>query len=154
MSQTTKPRVPGIFTQIIQGDGELKLSRVVEGHLLVCKGCCCGNTERGKPSVPIDRFKKEWRDRDIWPRLHLTIAGCLGPCAVANVVLLMYQGTTVWFHSINSDDDVVRIYQYVDHLLAIGRFAVPTGSLAQKVFQRYTTDALCAFNGSSSCEEI
>jgi cobaltochelatase CobN len=116
----------------------------VEGQIFVCKGCCCGNTDRGLPEIPLDEFKTQWKERGIRTRIHLTISGCLGPCAVPNVVMLIYRGTTVWFHSINCAADVIAIYNYVDSLLDATRFRPPTGDLMNKVFQRYETDALVA----------
>ena len=138
------PPPAGVFTDVRRYDGELKTVRVVEGHLFVCKGCCCGNVERNQPVVPLECFKKEWKARGIRTRVHLTITGCLGPCVIPNVVLFTYQGSTVWFHSINSDSDAIDIYEYVERLLATGVFELPTGRLAQKVFQRYTGDAICS----------
>jgi cobaltochelatase CobN len=135
--------MPDIFTDVIRENGEAKTIRVVEGHLMVCKGCCCGNIERGLPAVPLEAFKREWKRRNIRNRVHLTITGCLGPCAVLNVALLIYQGSSVWLHSINSESDVHLIYEYIEQLLAIGRFEPPEGLLGDKVFQRYTTDAHC-----------
>lgn len=134
-----------VFTDVTRCDGEQKAVRVVEGHLLVCKGCCCGNTERNIPAVPIDTFKREWKERGIRRRVHLSISACLGPCAVANVALLLFKGSTIWFHSINTDADVIQIYDYIEDLLSAGCFGLPAGSLAQKVFQRYSTDAICPF---------
>jgi cobaltochelatase CobN len=139
----------GVFTDVVREDGEQKTVRIVEGQLLACKGCCCGKTERGKPSVPADRFKQEWKSRGLRLRVHPTIGGCLGPCAVANVVLVIYQSSTVWFHSINCEVDVLRIYDYLETLLDSGRFSLPEGALAEKVFQRYTTDAFCPFDAAT-----
>ena len=133
-----------VFTEVTRCDGEQKTVRIVEGHLLVCKGCCCGNTERNIPPVPVDTFKREWKDRGIRRRVHLSISACLGPCAVANVVLLMFHGSTVWFHSINSDEDVIEIYNFIERLLGDGEFSLPSGPLSDKVFQRYSNDAVCA----------
>jgi cobaltochelatase CobN len=130
------------FTEATRFDGESKTIRVVEGHLFVCQGCCCGNTEAGNPPVPLDRFKKEWKERGIRSRIHLTVSGCLGPCSVPNIVMLMYRGETVWFHSINSNYEVVLIYDYLERLLQLNRFAPPQEPLSRKVFQRYVTDAV------------
>lgn len=134
----------GIFTDVVRFDGESKTVRVVEGQIFVCKGCCCGNVERNQPAVPLECFKKEWKERGIRTRVHLTITGCLGPCVIPNVVLFIYKGSTVWFHAINSDSDVIDIYEYVERLLSADRFDMPTGRLAGKMFQRYTGDAICA----------
>jgi hypothetical protein len=58
----------------------LTTKRLVIGHVTVCQGCCCGNTANGRPPVPVDWLKKEWRARGLLKRVQLTISGCLGPC--------------------------------------------------------------------------
>ena len=51
-------------------------------HLSHCfSGCCCGRTERGYAAVPVDTFKGEWLRRKLRKVVHLTKAGCPGPCA-------------------------------------------------------------------------
>jgi hypothetical protein len=147
MTVPPSPLGPGVFDHIVREDGEEKEVRVVEGHLLVCVGCCCGNVGRGHPPVPVDRFKHEWKRRGVRGRFHLTIAGCLGPRSVRNVVLPIYQEHTLWFHSINHESDVVRLYDYVEGLLARDRFDAPCGPLAEKVLQRYEPDASCGGDG-------
>jgi cobaltochelatase CobN len=134
----------GTFTYVLGEDGELKKARVVQGQLFVCKGCCCGNVEGGKPVVPLTRFKHEWKTRGLRTRVHLTVSGCLGPCVALNVVLFVYDGQTVWFHSVNSESDVVQIYDYIETVLAQSHFELPTGPLAEKVFRRYLSDAACS----------
>jgi hypothetical protein len=62
----------------------------------VCQGCCCGNTANGKPPVPVDWLKKEWRARGLLKRVQLTISGCLGPCDLPNVVTISNQSGTPW----------------------------------------------------------
>ena len=66
----------------------LVTKRLVLGNVAVCLGCCCGNTERGKPAVPVDWLKKEWKARGLLKQIQLTISGCLGPCDVPNVVAI------------------------------------------------------------------
>jgi cobaltochelatase CobN len=130
------------FTEATRFDGETRTVRIVEGHLFVCQGCCCGNTEAGNPPVPLEKFKKEWKERGIRNRIHLTVSGCLGPCSVPNIVMLIYRGETIWFHSINSNYDVVLIYDYVERLLQLNRFVPPEKPLSGTVFQRYVSDAV------------
>jgi cobaltochelatase CobN len=134
----------GVFIQSKDWQGESRTLRVVEGHLFVCQGCCCGNVNEGRPAVPLERFKSEWKARGIRSRIHLTVSGCLGPCTVPNVVLFSYKGSTIWFKSINDDSDVVAIYDYLGRILDKSEFLLPTGMLAKKVFQRYAGDAICA----------
>jgi len=132
--------VPDRFVDVVRADGEEHEVRVLEGHVFVCQGCCCGNVERGIPEVPLESFKSQWKSRGIRRRVHLTIAGCLGPCAVANVVLLVLYGRTVWLHSIDSPDQVTAIYDYVERTLEAEEYLPLDDLLAPYEFTRYTFD--------------
>ncbi len=55
-------------------------------HLLVCVGCCCGRPDKGKPEVPVDWLKAEWKRRALLKHVQLSISGCLGPCDLVNVI--------------------------------------------------------------------
>lgn len=57
-------------------------------QISVCNGCCCGQIEKGNFPIPIEWLKQEWKYRGLLKRVHLTISGCLGPCDVANVVMI------------------------------------------------------------------
>lgn len=79
----------------------LTTKRIVIGHLSVCQGCCCGNTENGRPAVPVEWLKKEWRARGLLKRVQLSISGCLGPCDVPNVVTISNETGTLWLGQIS-----------------------------------------------------
>ena len=66
----------------MRADGVAKEIRVQDGHMFVCNGCCCGRTEKGFPALPLDEFKRQWKERGIRRRFHLTISGCLGPLSI------------------------------------------------------------------------
>ena len=88
------------------------------GQLFVCAtGCCCGRTEDGFAAVPTETFHREWERRRLRNVVHLTIGGCLGPCALANVALLLFDGQAQWFHSIDSDALAVALYDHVEAML-------------------------------------
>jgi len=123
--------------QITRCDGVAKEIRVQDGHLFVCNGCCCGNTEKGFPVLPLEEFKRQWKERGIRRRFHLTISGCLGPCPLANVVLVLFRGRSAWFHSINSPADVGLLYDYVERMLLAESYLDPPAELAGRVFERY-----------------
>jgi len=123
--------------QIIRADGTAKEIRIQDGQLFVCQGCCCGRTDKGFPPLPLDEFKRQWKLRGIRRRFHLTISGCLGPCPLANVVLIFFRGRSVWLHSINDEKDVSLIYGYVERMLLEERYLDPPTDLADRQFNRY-----------------
>jgi len=84
----------------------LTTKRLVLGHVAVCQGCCCGNTANGRPAVPVEWLKREWRARGLLKRIQLSISGCLGPCDVPNVVTISDENGTQWLGSIT------EFYQY------------------------------------------
>jgi len=123
--------------QITRSDGVAKDIRIQDGHLFVCNGCCCGHIEKGFPALPLDEFKRQWIERGIRRRFHLTISGCLGPCPLANVVLILFRGRSAWFHSINSPADVGLLYDYVERMLLVESYLNPPPELAGRLFERY-----------------
>jgi hypothetical protein len=72
-------------------------------QLLLCKGCCCGRTDRGLPEVPVDRIKAIWKAEKLNRAVQLTISGCLGPCDLPNVVLVITTTGTEWFGFLDGD---------------------------------------------------
>ena len=132
---------------VTRADGEVGEVRVLDGQVFVCKACCCGNGERGFPEVPLEEFKSQWKARGIRRRVHLTISGCLGPCAVANVVLLILYGRVVWLHSIDSPQQVTAIYDHVERSLATGECLPLDESLAACEFDRFSFEPLAEAGG-------
>ncbi|HLZ72419.1 MAG TPA: cobaltochelatase subunit CobN [Dehalococcoidia bacterium] len=123
-------------------DGKLVNVARKQGQLFVCAtGCCCGHTERGFAPVPEDRYHAEWERRKLRNRVHLTQAGCLGPCPLANVALLLFDGRHVWFHSINTPERIAAIYDYAEAMLAANAYLPPPPALAPYHFTSFTWDA-------------
>src|SRR5215813_12110996 len=88
------------------------------GQLFVCAtGCCCGRTEDGFAPVPTELYHQEWERRRLRNIVHLTVGGCLGPCALANVVLLLFDGRALWFHSLDGEVLVRALYDHVERML-------------------------------------
>ncbi|HEX8088673.1 MAG TPA: (2Fe-2S) ferredoxin domain-containing protein [Blastocatellia bacterium] len=132
--------IPNRFVYVERADKEVKKTRVLEGQLFVCQGCCCGKTERGMPTLPLDDFKHQWKERGIRLRVHLTVTGCLGPCPLANVVLILFVGQSVWLHSINTPEHVTAIYDYLEAMLEAENYLSPCGLLAGCHFNRFIFD--------------
>ena len=115
------------------------------GQLFVCEtGCCCGHTERGFAPVPHDLYYTEWERRKLRHKVHLNHAGCLGPCALANVTLLLFDGRPIWFHSINSERLILTIFDYIDSMLAADRYLPSPPALANHIFNGFAWDGNAA----------
>jgi cobaltochelatase CobN len=127
--------------RVIRADGRAFNIVQHRAHLTYCyTGCCCGITERGYAAVPVDVYKEEWLKRKIRNDVHLTKGGCLGPCALANVASLVFDGKSIWFHSVNSEWQVRQIFEYIDSMLKADRFVQPPGELIEYVFNYYDWD--------------
>jgi cobaltochelatase CobN len=124
---------------VVRPDGRRVNVARFRGQLFVCaSGCCCGRVEDGFAAVPAESFHREWERRRLRNVVHLTIGGCLGPCALANVVLLLFDGQAQWFHSINSDALAVALYDHVDRMLEADGGLPPPPALAP---YRFTASA-------------
>jgi len=104
--------------RVLRSDGKYINLVLKTGHLFVCRGCCCGHVERGHAPVPEALYHSEWERRKLRHRIHLTIGGCLGPCPLANVVMLNFAGNALWFQSMNAEWQVMAIYDYIEAMLA------------------------------------
>jgi cobaltochelatase CobN len=127
--------------RVIRADGRTLNIVQHRAHLSYCfTGCCCGRTDRGYAAVPVDVYKEEWTRRKIRNAVHLTKGGCLGPCVLANVASLVFDGKSVWFHSVNSAWQVRQIFDYIDSMLQADRFLKPPAELSEYVFNYYDWD--------------
>ena len=121
-------------------DGRMVNSGQLRGMLFVCAtGCCCGRTERGFAEVDEGLYHAEWERRKLRNRVHLNQGGCLGPCVLANVVMVVVDGRPVWFHSVNDRAIVGAIFDYIECLLeAVG--TPPPAVLQPHVFNGFAWD--------------
>jgi len=116
---------------VVRRDGRRVNVARFRGQFFVCAtGCCCGRTEDGFAPVPTETFHREWERRRLRNVIHLTIGGCLGPCALANVVLLLFDGQTQWFHSIDSEAQARALYDHVEQMLEADGCLPPPAALA------------------------
>lgn len=71
--------------------------RRARAQVILCQGCCCGRTDRGFPAVPIERVKGAWKSGRLNRTIQLTVSGCVGPCDVANVAMVVGPEGNLWF---------------------------------------------------------
>jgi len=144
---------PSTRTRVMRPDGKQIYLLQKRAHLLVCaKGCCCGRTDRGNPAVLVDLYKKEYTRRKIRATVQLTMSGCIGPCPMLNAVLLVFDGRPIWFQSINGAPQVIRLYEYLDSMLAADRYLPPPPELQDFCFDYYLWGKDAALTASGSRE--
>ncbi|HYU74051.1 MAG TPA: cobaltochelatase subunit CobN, partial [Ktedonobacteraceae bacterium] len=126
---------------VLRPDGKLVNVARKQGQLFICAtGCCCGHTERKFAPVPTELYHNEWERRKLRNKVHLTMGGCLGPCPLANVVLLLFDTHHIWFHSINSESQVIAIYDYIEQMLATNSYLPPSADLSVYTFTSFVWD--------------
>ena len=115
-------------------DKQVNVARM-RGQLFVCAdACCCGRVDMKNAPVNTDFYHAEWLRRRLRNIVHLTVGGCLGPCALANVNLLLFDGQALWLHSLNANDDVVALFDWIEGMLDADGFIEPPTRLAEHVF--------------------
>ncbi len=121
---------------VVRPDGRLVNVARSRGQLFVCAtGCCCGRTEDGFAPVPTDLYHAEWERRRLRNVVHLTVGGCLGPCALANGWSCSSStarrcGST----PMNSDALVLALYDHIERD-ARGRRRLPAPPAALSALQ-------------------
>ena len=99
---------------VVREDGRRVNVARSRGQLFVCAtGAVADALTMGAP-VPTDLYHTEWERRRFRNVVHLTVGGCLGPCALANVALLIFDGQALWFHSVNSEALVRALYDHIE----------------------------------------
>jgi cobaltochelatase CobN len=132
----------GYRQRVTRVDGKVVDLLQRRAHVSYCfSGCCCGKTERGYAPVPAASFKDEWIRRKLRKIVHLTKAACLGPCELANVASVVFDGRAAWFHSVNGEAEVRAIFDYIELMLAADRFLPPPDDLSRLAFNFYDWDA-------------
>ena len=120
-----------------RGDGERQTKRKSLMQVLVCVGCCCGRVERGKPEVPVDWLKAQWKAARLNPYIQLTISGCLGPCDLPNVVAVLTATGQQWIGPLNQREHYEALVQWGRDCGAARRIEPPPPVLRERFFERF-----------------
>ena len=115
----------------------LKTKTKSRAQLLLCKGCCCGQTERGLPAVPVERIKAVWKAEKLSRGVHLTISGCLGPCDLPNVAVVVTAEGTRWYGKLDGDAHYDALIDWARACASEGRALSPPEVLAPYQFDRF-----------------
>lgn len=111
--------------------------RQVLAQVMVCSGCCCGRTDKGKPSIPVDWLKQSWKERKLLKNVQLTISGCLGPCDILNVVCLSTPARSYWFGGIVTDEPFHALLDWAETTRSLGYAAPIPEMLLPYQFERF-----------------
>src|SRR5258708_35514130 len=74
----------------------LRTRRKPLAHVVLCQGCCCGQTGRGLPAVPLDWLKPLWKSEQLNKFVQLTVSGCRGHSDLPNVCCLAPPDYQTW----------------------------------------------------------
>jgi cobaltochelatase CobN len=83
----------------------LRTRRKPLAQIVLCQGCCCGQTERGLPAVPLDWLKPLWKSEKLNKIVQLTVSGCLGPCDLPNVCCIVTPEGLTWYGRLTTRED-------------------------------------------------
>jgi len=106
-------------------------------QVVVCVGCCCGRVERGKPQVPVDWLKAQWKAARLNPYIQLTISGCLGPCDLPNVVAVLTATGQQWIGQLDRQEHYEALAQWGRACGAARRVEPLPPVLSERVFGRF-----------------
>ncbi len=106
--------------------------RTVLAQVSLCRGCCCGNVSRGRPQVPVERVKQEWKARGLSRSVQLTVSGCMGPCDVVNVVRISGSGEDRWLGGLESLEDYLDLVDWAERAAEAREFSPLPERLADR----------------------
>jgi cobaltochelatase CobN len=106
-------------------------------QLFLCRGCCCGRTDRGFPGVPVDRIKAIWKAEKLNRRVQLTISGCLGPCDLPNVAAIASTRGLIWYGQLEGDAPYDALIAWARACAAANTTLPPPETLDAHRFERF-----------------
>lgn len=106
-------------------------------QLVFCRGCCCGRTDRGHPEVPVERLKAVWKEEKLNRSVQLTISGCLGPCDLANVALVITPDRNWWFGGLAGNEFYEALIAWAQECHREGRLMPLPAEFEGRRFERF-----------------
>src|SRR5436305_8585664 len=103
-------------------------------QIIMCQGCCCGQTGRGFPAVPLDVLKPAWKTEQLNKVVQLTVSGCLGPCDLPNVCCINTPRGQAWYGQLTTSADYTVLLNWARRCRAQGQLLPLPDELAQLRF--------------------
>jgi len=125
----------------LPGSGQrLRTRRKALAQIVLCKGCCCGQTERGLPAVPLDYLKPIWKSEKLNKVIQLTVSGCLGPCDLPNVCAIVTPAEQAWYGRLTTTEDYAVLVDWARQCQVKGEIPPLPSALAHLRFDRWPGD--------------
>jgi cobaltochelatase CobN len=119
------------------GGPRLRTRRKPRAQVVLCQGCCCGQTARGLPAVPLDWLKPIWKAERLNKVVQLTVSGCLGPCDLPNVCCLVTPDDQVWYGRLTTHEDYAVLVKWARRCRDQGQLLPPPAELEHLRFERW-----------------
>ena len=116
------------------------ISSPKRAQVMVCVGCCCGQVERGRSEVPIYELKSLWKNYGLRKKVQLTVSGCLGPCDMHNVALLMSASGQIWLGNLRKKAHFNALVEWAREVIQKGSEARLPQILEPHQFERWESD--------------
>lgn len=120
-------------------DQSISTKRQVLGQVIICSGCCCGRTDKGKPAIPEEWLKNNWKQAGLLRTIQLTISGCLGPCDLTNVISILTPQKQIWLGGITSQNQYEALLEWALLSSDAGYLLELPEILDGRRFERYKT---------------
>ncbi|HTG68754.1 MAG TPA: hypothetical protein VL921_05805 [Candidatus Udaeobacter sp.] len=117
----------------------INTKRQVLGQVIICSGCCCGRTDKGKPAIPEEWLKNNWKQGGLLRTIQLTISGCLGPCDLTNVISILTPQKQIWLGGITSQNQYEALLEWAQSSSDAGCLLDLPEILQAQQFERYKT---------------
>lgn len=119
------------------GGPRLRTRRKPLAQITLCQGCCCGQTGRGLPAVPLDWLKPIWKAEKLNKVVQLTVSGCLGPCDLPNVCCVTTPQEQAWYGRLTTREDYAVLLSWARRCRDQGGLAPLPAELEHLRFERW-----------------
>ena len=118
----------------------LRTRRRPLAQIVLCQGCCCGQTGRGLPAVPLDLLKPAWKAEKLNKVVQLTISGCLGPCDLPNICCINTPDGQAWYGRLTTPEDYAVLLNWARRCREQGQLLPLPDELAHLRFSPWQQD--------------
>ncbi|WP_045299696.1 hypothetical protein [Saccharothrix sp. ST-888] len=101
-----------------------RAARTAAVDVLLCRGCCCGSAAKRPGTDHPGQLSALAEAVEDLPAANLVVTDCLGPCELANVVVVRTRGrlpgerrtAPVWFGNVTDPSDTADLCAWVRQL--------------------------------------